>query len=66
MCYQIQVHAYLVVLMDTQFFNEKYHIYEDYSIGIVFAHRYTYYLIYVIIYQHIFLHKNLLMFSHKF
>ncbi|VDL83323.1 unnamed protein product, partial [Nippostrongylus brasiliensis] len=33
MCYQITMFAYLVVIMDTQFYNGKYHVYEDYPIG---------------------------------
>ncbi|KAJ1371622.1 hypothetical protein KIN20_033608 [Parelaphostrongylus tenuis] len=33
MCYQIGMTAYLVVIMDTQFYNGKYHVYEDYPIG---------------------------------
>ncbi|VDM59111.1 unnamed protein product [Angiostrongylus costaricensis] len=33
MCYQIDMSAYLVVIMDTQFYNGKYHVYEDYPIG---------------------------------
>ncbi|CAJ0607518.1 unnamed protein product [Cylicocyclus nassatus] len=33
MCYQITMAAYLVVIMDTQFYNGKYHVYEDYPIG---------------------------------
>jgi len=33
MCYQIQMRAYLVVIMDTQFYNGKHHTYEDYPIG---------------------------------
>ncbi|EPB68732.1 Sec63 domain protein [Ancylostoma ceylanicum] len=33
MCYQISMSAYLVVIMDTQFYNGKYHVYEDYPIG---------------------------------
>ncbi|KAK6060349.1 Sec63 domain protein [Cooperia oncophora] len=33
MCYQISMFAYLVVIMDTQFYNGKYHVYEDYPIG---------------------------------
>ncbi|KAK6736456.1 hypothetical protein RB195_019253 [Necator americanus] len=33
MCYQINMAAYLVVIMDTQFYNGKYHVYEDYPIG---------------------------------
>lgn len=33
MCYQIRVHAYLVIIMDTQFYNGRYHVYEDYSMG---------------------------------
>ncbi|CAB3405618.1 unnamed protein product [Caenorhabditis bovis] len=33
MCYQINMSAYLVVIMDTQFYNGKYHVYEDYPIG---------------------------------
>ncbi|CAI5441703.1 unnamed protein product [Caenorhabditis angaria] len=33
MCYQIKMSAYLVIIMDTQFYNGKYHVYEDYPIG---------------------------------
>ncbi|KAI1727001.1 sec63 brl domain-containing protein [Ditylenchus destructor] len=33
MCYQVKMHSYLVVIMDTQFYNGKYHVYEDYAIG---------------------------------
>ncbi|VDO35832.1 unnamed protein product [Haemonchus placei] len=33
MCYQVSMFAYLVVIMDTQFYNGKYHVYEDYPIG---------------------------------
>lgn len=33
MCYQIEMSAYLVVVMDTQFYNGKYHVYEDYPIA---------------------------------
>lgn len=33
MCYSIEMSAYLVVIMDTQFYNGKYHVYEDYPIG---------------------------------
>ncbi|KAL3076890.1 hypothetical protein niasHT_039670 [Heterodera trifolii] len=33
MCYQIQMRAYLVIIMDTQFYNGKHHTYEDYPIG---------------------------------
>ena len=33
MCYQLDVHAYLVVVMDTQYYNGKYHVYDDYPIG---------------------------------
>ncbi|KJH44066.1 DEAD/DEAH box helicase [Dictyocaulus viviparus] len=33
MCYLIDMSAYLVVIMDTQFYNGKYHVYEDYPIG---------------------------------
>ncbi|ULU08307.1 hypothetical protein L3Y34_019456 [Caenorhabditis briggsae] len=33
MCYQIEMSAYLVVIMDTQFYNGKYHVYEDYPIA---------------------------------
>ncbi|MFH4977102.1 hypothetical protein AB6A40_003811 [Gnathostoma spinigerum] len=33
MCYQINVSAYVVIIMDTQFYNGKYHVYEDYHIG---------------------------------
>ncbi|VDK71756.1 unnamed protein product, partial [Onchocerca ochengi] len=33
MCYQISMHAYVVIIMDTQFYNGKYHVYEDYPIG---------------------------------
>lgn len=33
MCYQISVSAYVVVIMDTQFYNGKYHVYEDYPVG---------------------------------
>ncbi|KAK5965871.1 U5 small nuclear ribonucleoprotein helicase [Trichostrongylus colubriformis] len=33
MCYQVTMFAYLVVIMDTQFYNGKYHVYEDYPIG---------------------------------
>uniref|UniRef100_A0A915CXY3 Helicase ATP-binding domain-containing protein n=1 Tax=Ditylenchus dipsaci TaxID=166011 RepID=A0A915CXY3_9BILA len=31
--YQLKVHTYLVVIMDTQFYNGKYHVYEDYHVG---------------------------------
>lgn len=33
MCYQLNIQAYLVVIMDTQTYNGKYHVYEDYPIG---------------------------------
>lgn len=33
MCYQIQMRAFLVILMDTQFYNGKHNAYEDYPIG---------------------------------
>lgn len=33
MCFQLTISAYLVVIMDTQFYNGKYHVYEDYPIG---------------------------------
>lgn len=33
MCYQISMSAYVVIIMDTQFYNGKYHVYEDYPIG---------------------------------
>lgn len=33
MCYQIDMHAYLVIIMDTQYYNGKYHVYEDYPIS---------------------------------
>ncbi|VDN59866.1 unnamed protein product [Dracunculus medinensis] len=33
MCYQISMFAYVVIIMDTQFYNGKYHVYEDYPIG---------------------------------
>lgn len=33
MCYQIKMHAYLVIMMDTQYYNGKYHVYEDYPIS---------------------------------
>ena len=33
MCFQIKMFAYLVVIMDTQFYNGKFHVYEDYPIG---------------------------------
>ncbi|CAD6191493.1 unnamed protein product [Caenorhabditis auriculariae] len=33
MCYQINMNAYLVIIMDTQFYNGKFHVYEDYPIG---------------------------------
>jgi pre-mRNA-splicing helicase BRR2 len=33
MCYQIQMRAYLVIMMDTQLYNGKHHTYEDYPIG---------------------------------
>jgi pre-mRNA-splicing helicase BRR2 len=29
MCYQVDMHAYLVIVMDTQFYNGKHHVYED-------------------------------------
>lgn len=33
MCYQISISAYVVIIMDTQYYNGKYHVYEDYPIG---------------------------------
>ncbi|VDK22215.1 unnamed protein product [Anisakis simplex] len=33
MCYQISMSAYVVIIMDTQYYNGKYHVYEDYPIG---------------------------------
>ena len=33
MCYQVIMQAYLVVIMDTQFYNGKYHVYEDYPVA---------------------------------
>lgn len=33
MCYQIIMSAYLVIIMDTQYYNGKYHVYEDYPIA---------------------------------
>ncbi|EJD74040.1 U5 small nuclear ribonucleoprotein helicase [Loa loa] len=33
MCYQVSVSAYVVIIMDTQFYNGKYHVYEDYPVG---------------------------------
>lgn len=33
MCYQISMNAYVVIIMDTQFYNGKYHVYEDYPVG---------------------------------
>ncbi|CAJ0915055.1 unnamed protein product, partial [Mesorhabditis belari] len=33
MCYQINMQAYVVIIMDTQFYNGRYHVYEDYPIA---------------------------------
>lgn len=33
MCYQVNIHAYLVIIMDTQVYNGKYHVYDDYAIS---------------------------------
>jgi len=33
MCYQIQVTAYVVIIMDTQYYNGQRHLYEDYPIS---------------------------------
>lgn len=32
MCYQVNVHSYLVVIMDTQFYNGRLHVNEDYPV----------------------------------
>lgn len=32
MCFQLNVHAYLVVIMDTQYYNGRLHVYEDYPV----------------------------------
>lgn len=31
-CYALAIHAYLTIIMDTQFYNGKLHAYEDFSI----------------------------------
>lgn len=33
MCYQVDMHSYLVIIMDTQYYNGKYHVYEDYPVA---------------------------------
>lgn len=33
MCYQISISAYVVIIMDTQYYNGKDHVYDDYPIG---------------------------------
>lgn len=33
MCYRISMSAYVVIIMDTQFYNGKFHVYEDYPVG---------------------------------
>lgn len=33
MCYQVNMNAYCVIVMDTQHYNGKHHVYEDYPVG---------------------------------
>ncbi|VDN01570.1 unnamed protein product [Thelazia callipaeda] len=33
MAYKLSINAYLVIIMDTQFYSGKYHVYEDYPVG---------------------------------